>query len=368
MANKRFRILSIDGGGIRGIIPAMFLQQIEEKTGKSTCELFDLIAGTSTGGLLALCLTKPDENGKPALSAEALIGLYEETGKDIFPSRWRSLLGSVRNVVRSKYPTDPLKGVLQEYLGNTMLSEALTRVMVTSYEIERRRPWFFTSHDIDKTGRDFPMHEVARATSAAPTFFAPAKLDVPPNLSGKDKEKFRTSDTPYFSFIDGGVFANNPANCALVEALAIDPSLTLEDIQIVSLGTGEFVRPLKHPKYARWGGLLSWAAPILDVVFDGISDTTDYHNQKLFAQIAAQYDNHANGSVNGKKASSSHNEDACKHTVNNSYFRFQLELGDENDKMDDAGVVNISKLMEDTRTFIAEHEACFKLLCESLKA
>ncbi len=135
------------------------------------------------------------------------------------------------------------------------------------------------------------MCEVARATSLAPTFFAPAKIATPESIPAKDELLSKALSgflkaSNYFSFVDGGVFASNPANCALVEALAVDGSLALEDVQMVSLGTGEFNRPLKHQRYARGGGLLNWAGPVVDVVFAGVSDTTDYHNEKILGRLS----------------------------------------------------------------------------------
>ncbi len=127
-----FKILSIDGGGIRGIIPAVILGELERKTGKAASSLFDLIAGTSTGGILALGLVKPNQDGSPHYSAMDLVGLYESNGSRIFS---RSLLHRVLALGRfskAKYSTTGLEKVLQEYFGETMLSEALTGLVVPS--------------------------------------------------------------------------------------------------------------------------------------------------------------------------------------------------------------------------------------------
>src|SRR5579883_525464 len=141
-----FTILSIDGGGIRGIIPAMILAEIERRTGRRIAEMFDLIAGTSTGGILALGLTVPQEpTGKrPRYEASQLVSFYEEDGKEIFRSFWRDVV-SLHGLVEERYPSEPIEGVLQKYLGEqTRLSQALTEVLITSYEIETCRPFFFT--------------------------------------------------------------------------------------------------------------------------------------------------------------------------------------------------------------------------------
>src|SRR5271169_5412336 len=130
-----FTILSIDGGGIRGIIPAMILADIERRTGRRIAEMFDMIAGTSTGGILALGLTVPQEQkGKrPKYEASQLVSFYEADGKEIFHSFWRNVV-SLHGLMEERYPAEPIERVLQKYLGEeTRLSQALTEVVITSY-------------------------------------------------------------------------------------------------------------------------------------------------------------------------------------------------------------------------------------------
>ncbi len=163
------KILSIDGGGIRGIIPAMVLAAIEERTNKTIAESFDLIAGTSTGGIIALGLTKDDGNGKAQFSANELAELYEKRGKEIFSrSLWKGIT-SVGTLAEEKYPHQNLEKILEEYFGNEPLGSALINVLISSYDIQNRTPCFFKSwRDEWKT---VEMRHVARATSAAPTYF-----------------------------------------------------------------------------------------------------------------------------------------------------------------------------------------------------
>ena len=276
MAKKPKTVLSIDGGGIRGIIPAMILAEIEErtlvqimdlingdggknddqdnqqaalhskvssmiktnKTGKEfipTAWLFDLIAGASTGGLLALALTLPDPkaNGQPKYTAEELIGLYKKDGREIFyRSFWHHLPIIGRAVsyaakgLKTKYSSKGIRRVLNRRFGQTRLSEALRPVLIPSYEMVRRLPWFFKSTraacEKYASTHDFSMTDVALATSAAPTYFKPHKMSVTDD-NGQEYEG---------KFIDGGVYANHPAMCAFVE-------VKCEDILLVSLGTGE---------------------------------------------------------------------------------------------------------------------------------
>jgi uncharacterized protein len=180
-----------------------------------------------------LGLTKPGRDGKPQYSAERLIELYEtEGGKIFFIPVWHRL-HSAGGLAEEKYPSDGIEEVSRQYFGDRRLAEALTEVLVAAYEIEGRIPWFFKrrhARDPDKKGYDFLMRDVARATSAAPTYFEPLQLTVDPDGNR--------------AFIDGGVYANNPAMCAYVEARKIHPDEN--DFLVVSLGTGELTRNMPY--------------------------------------------------------------------------------------------------------------------------
>lgn len=268
---NKVKILSIDGGGIRGIIPAMVLARIEEMTSKPICKLFDVISGTSTGGIIALCLTKPSDNnqGVPAYSAQDIVKLYVDNGKKIFSSDILHMITSFNGLFDEKYSSEGIESLLKKYLGTSRLSDCLTHVLIPSYELGLRRPFFFKSwHAQNKNERkhDFYMWQVARATSAAPTYFEPFKLETD------------NGNAEYYSLIDGGVFANNPAMCAFADAKVLYKDI--EDIMMVSLGTGELTKSIPHDKAKDWG-LANWAKPILDTIFDGESDTVDYQLRHL---------------------------------------------------------------------------------------
>src|SRR5579864_6405026 len=215
------RILAIDAGGIRGIIPAIVLAYIERATGRSIAKLFDLVAGTSTGGILALGLTIPKTAGAPLYSAQGFVEMYEHEGRRIFSrSLWRRII-ACDNLTEERYSAAGIEAVLADYFGDSRLADAVTDVLVTSYEIERSFPFFFKSSNArERRDYDFPARLVARATSAAPTYFEPTKLSAG-----------ATDD--YYTLIDGGVFANNPAACALVEARTTHPGAG--DFLVVSI-------------------------------------------------------------------------------------------------------------------------------------
>ena len=318
------KVLSIDGGGIRGIIPAMVLAEIERRTGKTTSELFDLVAGTSTGGILALGLTKPGPEGKPQFRAERLIELYETEGRKIFSLPVWHRIHSVGGLAEEKYPSEGIEDVSRQYFGDRRLAEALTEVLIAAYEIEGRIPWFFKrrhARDPEKKGYNFYMREVARATSAAPTYFEPLQLAVEPDGNR--------------AFIDGGIYANNPAMCAYVEARKIHPEE--KDFLVVSLGTGELTRSLPYDEVKGWG-LALWAQPILNVVFDGVADTVDYQLRELLPTDGDD----------------------------RRYYRFQTQLDIGKDDMDDASRTNIAALKVKAREIIGNNEVALDALCAQL--
>ena len=244
----------------------MLLAWLERKTGKPVSQLFDIIAGTSTGGILALGLTRPGESKAPAYTAQDMVTLYEQEGHRIFDRTLWHRVRSLGALGDQKYPSHGVDGVLRRYFGQTRLSESLTSVLIPSYEIERRVPFFFKSTAARaRATHDFPMWQVARATSAAPTYFEPARLEA-------------AHPGDYWALIDGGVFANNPAACALVEARTQFPDATR--FLVCSLGTGTLTRSIRYDDARHWG-VARWAKPVLDIVLDGASETVDYQLRQL---------------------------------------------------------------------------------------
>jgi patatin-like phospholipase/acyl hydrolase len=318
-----YRILSIDGGGIRGLIPAVVLDRMERRTGRPIAESFDLIAGTSTGGILAVALTRAGEDGRPRWPAAELIELYETQGPRIFDRSLFKALESVFAIEDEKYPRESLQAALEHYLGEARLRDALTDVLIAAYETEQRFPFFFKRRRArEDPAYDFPVRDVAYATSAAPTYFEPLKLET-------------TDAVEYFSLVDGGVYASNPAMCAYAEARRHHPD---REVLMVSLGTGELTRSLPYDSVKDWG-LREWIwphTPILSVMFDGMSDTVDYQLTQVL------------------------DEDL--------YFRFQPKLDLAKDDMDDASAPNLRALKLQATRLLAEREvaARFERMCELL--
>jgi patatin-like phospholipase/acyl hydrolase len=308
------RILTIDGGGIRGLVPAVVLAELERRAGVPTAQMFDLVVGSSTGGLLALGLTAPD-GASPRYAAAELAELYEREGPTIFSRPLTHRIRSVGNLLGPKYPDGPIEEVLGRYLGDARLRDAATSVVVTAYALELRRPFFFRSaRAVADPAYDWAMGEAARATTAAPTYFPPVQLAA-------------AASDPHdaYALVDGGVFANNPAMVAYAEARTVAPHE--QDLVIVSLGTGELTDPIRYEDARGWG-LARWARPILEVVFDGVSDTVDYEVRRLTADIQS-----------GTRL----------------YWRLQPTLPPGLEAIDDASRTNIAALRTLARRFVDDH-------------
>jgi uncharacterized protein len=320
-----FKVLAVDGGGIWGVVPALILAAIEDQTKRPISDLFDLVSGTSTGGIIACGLTKPGADGKPDKTANDVVQLYVAEGRTIFPSSFLQglHLGAIRG---AKYEAKGLETTLQKHFGDVRLKDALKAVLIPSYDIEKQVPIFFKSEKArtDPT-YDFPMREVVRATSAAPTYFPPKKIDTGDPLN-------------YYALIDGGVVAGNPALCAYAEAMKMGHAA--DGVLMVSLGTGEFRRPIKYKDASKWGQL-EWAQPIINIVLQGSNSTVDYQLQQLLEYEGPE----------------------------RSYFRFQVEFGQDT-SIDDASDANLKYLMDLTRAYLAEPDTrdTIKRLCELLTA
>lgn len=333
---KYFRILSIDGGGIRGIIPGQILvnleEKLKEKTGKLEARIadyFDLIAGTSTGGILTCLYLCPDERepDKPRFSARDAVGLYLERGDEIFDvSIWQRIT-SIGGVVDEKYSAEELEEALKDYFKDLKLSQLLGPCLITAYDIKRRNSYFFNQMDaIAHEKNDFLVRDITRATSAAPTFFQAARIKSETNI-------------PY-PLIDGGVFANNPALCAYAEArnkFEIKP--TAKDMVILSLGTGDIKKPYTYNEAKDWG-LIEWVKPLIDILMSGVSETVDYQLRQIFNSVDRE----------------------------NQYLRINEKLIHANPDMDDASQENLDALKEDgtemAQMFSDKLDEIVKLLTE----
>lgn len=254
-----YRILALDGGGIRGLYTAVLLDRLSERVPGFTNRA-DLVAGTSTGGILALGLAK-------GISTKDLIGLYENNGSAIFS---RTLWHEVRDLgdlTGAKYDNDDLIRIIQDTFGAGTLDDLLPRhVLVPAFDLDNQavpppprmwKPKFFQNFAGADSDGDEKIADVALRTSAAPTYF-PA----------------------YQGYVDGGVVANNPAMAALAQA--IDPDTggqRLADLRIFSVGTGltpQFV----SGDMLDWG-LAQWAPVLANMMIEGMMGVADYECARL---------------------------------------------------------------------------------------
>jgi patatin-like phospholipase/acyl hydrolase len=321
---KTVRILSIDGGGIRGVIPAVILREVEKATRTPIAKLFDVIAGTSTGGVMTLLFTKRQEaaSDQPMYTADDVVNLYVQHGKHMFDRSALYVIESADGLCASKYPESSVVNTLSAYLDKGEKSEikdALTDVLLTSYEIDRRQAVYFTRRraraDADW---NFTMLDAARGTAAAPTYFPPVEVT---GVNGVQT----------FHLIDGGLVANNPASCAWGEARTLFRDHT--ELVLLSLGTGEFEAPIEYDKAKDWG-LTGWAPHIIDVLFDGSSQGVDDSMSDGFPP--------------------------------DDYFRFQVQVPKQNDDMDNSAPQNIQRLEELTRTMLDQQSVRFQQACDRL--
>jgi uncharacterized protein len=257
---KSIKVLAIDGGGIRGIIPAMILAELQRRIGTDLWRAFDLIAGTSTGGIIALGIGTACNDGQPYSPSE-MLSLYLENGATIFR---KSLLTGLRELFGPKYSPAALEETLEEYFQAAEFRSALTPLLISSYDLAGQIPFFFKSHRIAAhPDYNWKVVQIARATSAAPTYFPPFQLQ---------------RDNQNYALADGGVYVNNPSMAAYAEALSLyrdAPSFV-----VVSAGTGDRQDHIQYSSARRWG-LFGWATKIIPVFMDSVSEAVDYELKYL---------------------------------------------------------------------------------------
>jgi uncharacterized protein len=308
------KVLAIDGGGIRGIIPAVILAELQKRLNKELWQIFDVIAGTSTGGIIALGIGTACNQGK-AYSPDQLLNLYVQNGAAIFRKNW---LTPIRELIRPKYSPASLEKTLARFFQNTELCEALTPLLISSYDLNHQLPFFFKSHKIAlRPNYNWKVTDVARATSAAPTYFPPLHL---------------TRGAEDYTLVDGGVYVNNPAMAAYVEARKLYPNA--ERVIVVAVGTGDRQDQILYAKAKRWG-LVGWAKQIVPVLMDSVSEAVDYELATL---------------------------PEC------DYFRLQIpDLPAASSDMDNVTPENLTNLQNIAKNYVTAHSGELDKICVELK-
>ncbi|XP_013681286.2 patatin-like protein 2 [Brassica napus] len=314
-------ILSIDGGGIRGIIPATILAFLESELQKldgneaRLADYFDVVAGTSTGGLVTAMLTAPNKEGRPLLAASEIKEFYLEHCPKIFPQN-HFPFSATKNLVKSltgpKYDGEYLHQLIHAKLGDTRLHQTLTNVVIPTFDIKHLQPTIFSSYGVKKNPlKNATLADITISTSAAPTYL-PAHFFKTHDSAGNVKE---------YNLIDGGVAANNPALVAIGEVtkeitrgssdfFPIRPN-DYGRFLVISLGTGtrKSEEKFNANEVAGWG-MLSWlthdnSTPLIDAFMQASSDMVDFHLSAVFRALhsEANYIRIQDDTLNGDAAS-----------------------------------------------------------------
>ncbi|MCA0371007.1 MAG: patatin-like phospholipase family protein [Proteobacteria bacterium] len=317
-APRLVRILSIDGGGVRGVIPLTILSEIERRTGKPISESFDVITGTSTGGVIALSLSAPADDGTgPRYTADELLALYTTRGEEIFGSKHKNYF-SFGGLLRPRYSSKGLESLSVELLGSTALSSSLVPVAVTAFDIRHDAPIVFESQRAKlDPGENFLMKDVAIGTSSAPTYFPPKRME---SFYGQE-----------CCVVDGGVVQNNPSLVGYSLAKEIYPRA--QDVLLVSLGTGKISAPLDDERM-KDAGATTWIKPIVTMGINGVASLVDDQMRRLVSSSSS-------GSIIG---------------VSERYFRLQPDIPEKLGALDKTTPEHVAALLEVARGFVNENQ------------
>ncbi|KAL7089337.1 hypothetical protein ACP275_13G181300 [Erythranthe tilingii] len=284
---KLTRILTIDGGGVRGIIPGVILEFLESELQKldgedaRLADYFDVIAGTSTGGLVTVMLTAPDENNRPLFAAKDIKDFYLKNCPKIFPQERDNLVSHTATTMKCllsgpKYDGKYLRSLLRNKLGETKLHDTLTNIVIPTFDIKKMSHTIFSSFEVNNDpSLDALLSDICLGTSAAPTYL-PAHYF---------KTKDSNGETTKHNLIDGGIAANDPSLIAIGE---IRKKKKKGQFLVLSLGTGSAqIRRYDAKKASKWSSI-RWlknhkSKPLLEVIFRAIQDITDLYSS-IFAE------------------------------------------------------------------------------------
>jgi len=296
-------VLSIDGGGVRGIIPGTILAFLEQKlqefdgSDARIADYFDVVAGTSTGGLVAAMLTAPNAQDRPLFAAKDINKFYLEHCPNIFPAVCKGPLGLFKNMMGPKYNGQHLHSVVKELLGDTRVDQTLKSIVIPTFDIKLLQPIIFSTYDARRdVSKNALLSDVCISTSAAPTYLPGHHFET------KDKDG-KTRD---FNLIDGGVAANNPTLVAMThvtkQILMKNPNfLPVKPAEygkflVLSLGTGtaKVEEKFDAAKCSKWG-LLGWlynggTTPIIDSFSQASADLVDIQASVLFQALHCDCD------------------------------------------------------------------------------
>ena len=310
---NKTRILSIDGGGIKGIVPAVvllhlekLLKQLSKNQNSRIHDYFDLFSGASTGAIIIAGLLSPDKNNRAKYSSEEILDLYLENGHIIFNSSLFQEIKSVSGIVNVKYDPEGLESVFEKYFGKSELKCLLKPSLIPVYDLSRGKNYFFRQQKALISPRhNFYVKDLLRGATSALSYFPPAQISTVNGLEHR-------------CFIDGGVFANNPALSAYAEFRYHNSNLHAKDTMMLSLGTGRKTTNLDCEVTANWGAA-EWLYQGSYLTSNAVASASDY-------QLNAVYDNKPNylrldASFDDEQSSSMDNTDK-------EYLDYLISLGE----------------------------------------
>ncbi|MCF7961041.1 MAG: patatin-like phospholipase family protein [Pirellula sp.] len=262
IAQERFQILALDGGGIKGFYSAALLARLEDDLGiDNIIDCFDMVVGTSTGGIIALGLGF-------GLRPREIVQFYSQHGPSIFPDSW---IARQRHYFSRKYSPGPLREALKKCFYDRRLADSHKRLVIPSYNLDKGEVYLFKTPHHERLRRDWkePMWKVALATSAAPTYFPSCQ------------------EVDHIRLIDGGLWANNPTMVGVVEALAM-LNKPLSAISVLSIGTTDPIE--EKPSGLTNGGMLAWRSAAVDACFRGQSHGVQGQAKLLLGDRAVRLD------------------------------------------------------------------------------
>ena len=322
-------ILAIDGGGIRGLVPAAILDYIEKKINhikeSKTIKIgscMDLVGGTSTGSIVGslMLLPCPEKPGIPKYTMEQITQMYIDMGPDIFKSHFWHNVKTLWGLFGPKFPASNVEPDLLQMMGHHKLKDLVKPCLFNAYDIDKRRVNIYTNHDDGQKYSDYYVKDVIRGSTSIPAYFSPAHFKV-----GIEEN----------TLVDGGVFANNPSMVSYIEAIkevgkqkGKGRRKSPHNILVISMGTGMSKRkPYPYKKSKKWG-MVKWVFPILDILLAGSSDVVDYEMERLFQAYNAS----------------------------DNYIRINPPLHYSTAPSTDASKENITNLLRDSAAYIKENQ------------
>lgn len=331
-------ILAIDGGGIRGVVPAAILDYLEKKINELQNDnrikigsLIDLVGGTSTGSIVSSMMLLPSEKlpKKPKYTMAEISQMYINMGPNVFKTHFWHNVKTIWGLFGPKFPASNIDVPLLQMMGHTKMKDLVKPCLFNGYDIDKRRVNIYTNNDDGKKYAEYYVRDIIRGSTSIPAYFPPAYF----------KEGIDVN-----TIVDGGVFANNPSMVSYIEAIKTLISdkkvkkLNPHNMVVISLGTGKSNKKKFPYNKAKRFGVVKWFFPILDILLSGSSDVVDYEMDKLFMAY-------------GKPE---------------NYIRINPPLHYSTSPATDASKENITNLLKDAKAYIDENKDFLDTLAQRI--